>query len=105
MTMLTRRVVCGLLLPVLLVVASFEMPMASLRIAWRFMVLSFDNPVTQVLDDLVCETSPPSEAGADARHWARLAARVSTRVVSVAAPLRAGGHVRSSSVTRAPPAA
>ena len=60
--MLTRRLVCGLLLPVLLVVASFEMPMASLRIAWRFMVLSFDNPVTQALDDLVCETSPPSQA-------------------------------------------
>jgi len=105
MTTPLRRLAAALLVLVVLLLASLETPLASLRIAWRFMVLSFDSPVTQVMDDLVCESSPPSQAGADAGHWTRLAALVSAPIVPVSAPLRGGDPSRSSRSTRAPPAA
>lgn len=105
MTTPLRRLAAALLVLVVLLVASVETPLASLRIAWRFMVLSFDSPATQVMDDLVCESSPPSQAGAEAGHWTRLAALSSARIVPVAAPLRAVAPSLSSSGTRAPPVA
>ena len=105
MTTPLRRLAAALLVLVVLPLASLETPLASLRIAWRFMVLSFDSPATQVMDDLVCESSPPSQAGAEAGRWTRLAALASARIAPVSAPLSAGDPSFSSSGTRAPPAA
>jgi hypothetical protein len=104
MTTVIRPLTCGLVLLVVLA-AALETPVASVRIASRYLVLSFDSPTTQVLDDLVCESSPPSQAGAEAVHWTRLAARTSARFVVMAAPACASHDHFSSRLTRAPPTA
>jgi hypothetical protein len=72
----SRRLTCGVLLaPVIL--AALEAPEASVRIIWRFAGLSWDSPATQLFDEVICESSPPSQAGAEARQATRLAVRPS----------------------------
>jgi hypothetical protein len=98
------RLAC-LLLAVLIALAAFEAAGASTRILWRFVVLSWDNPATQLLDEMVCESSPPSQAGADAGQVTGLAVRPAGRLVADSAPACPDSHAFSSGITRSPPVA
>jgi hypothetical protein len=99
-----RRPTCGVLLA-LLMLAALEAPEASVRVLWRFAVLSWDSPATQVFDEIVCESSPPSQAGAEAQRATRLGARPSARLAPDTAAPRPGSPAPSSGITRSPPAA
>jgi hypothetical protein len=99
------RVVLGAVLAALMVLSAVEMCDASLRIFWRFAVLSFDNPVTQLQDELVCESSPTSQAGAEALRSARLAVLAWRPLATVAAPPCGRIDALLFGITRAPPAA
>jgi hypothetical protein len=94
-----------LLLTVLVALAAFEAAGASTRILWRFAVLSWDNPATQLFDEMVCASSPPSQAGADAGQVTRLAVRPASRLVADSAPACPDSHALSSGITRSPPTA
>ena len=99
-----HRLAC-LMLVVLMGLAVFQAAEASTRILWRFMVLSWDNPATQMFDELICESSPPSQAGAEAGQSTRLAVAASGQLP---ADLLAASHENpalSSGITRSPPAA
>ena len=98
-----HRLAC-LMLVVLMGLAVFQAAEASTRILWRFMVLSWDNPATQILDELICESAPPSHAGTEAGLSARLAIQNSAHVADpVLAQPRSSAL--SSGITRSPPAA
>ena len=90
---------------VLISVAAFESAEASFRILWRYAVLSWDNPATQAIDELACESSPPSRAGAEAGQSTRLAVRSSGRLDGDRAAPRPDRPALSSGITRSPPAA
>jgi hypothetical protein len=93
------------LLALLVAVGALQAAEASLRIVFRFAVLSWDNPATQLSDELICESSPPSQAGVEARQRTRLAVQASRPlVVDPVAPHRSRPAL-SSGITRAPPAA
>ena len=98
------RLAC-LLLALLLGMGAIQAAEASIRIVFRFAVLSWDNPATQLFDELVCETSAPSQAGSEAGQCARLAVRASRRFVSDSVSSRPTSPPLSSGITRAPPAA
>jgi hypothetical protein len=97
------RLAC-LLLAILLGMGAIQAAEASVRIVFRFAVLSWDNPATQLFDELVCETSAPSRAGAEAGHGTRLAVRASSRLVSDSVAPHLASPALSSGITRAPPA-
>ena len=99
-----HRLAC-LLLTLLIGVGAIQAAEASVRIVLRFTVLSWDNPATQLFDELVCETSAPSQAGSEAGQCARLAVRASRRFVSDSVASHPASPVLSSGITRAPPVA
>ena len=84
---------------------AIEAAEASSRILLRFTVLSFDSPVTQLFDELVCEASPPSQAGTEAGRATRLTVSVSTRLAVAAVAPHPESSALSSGITRSPPAA
>jgi hypothetical protein len=94
-----------LALVLLVALGAIEAAEASRRIVLRFTVLSFDNPATQLFDELICETSPPSQAGAEAGQATRLAIAGSARLGVAAAAPRPESPALSSGITRSPPAA
>ena len=98
------RLAC-LLLALLLGMGAIQAAEASIRIVFRFVVLSWDNPATQLFDELVCETSAPSQAGSEAGQGTRLAVRASSRLVSDFVAPHPASPALSFGVTRAPPAA
>jgi hypothetical protein len=89
----------------LLALVQFSGPHASLNILWRFMILSFDNPATQILDELVLEKSPFFDALGDILTVARLLARASHSAPLLAAAGFATSEVLSGRVSRSPPVA
>ena len=100
-----RSVTIGsvVLLTALLAVAQVEFASRLLGPVWRAAVLSWDNPATQVVDELACDTLPHSDPSGEARH-AVLTPRTSGRVharsqVLVPAP------ALPSRATRSPPSA
>jgi hypothetical protein len=99
-----HRLAC-LVLVVLVGVAAFQAAEASIRILWRFTVLSWDNPATQVFDELVCESSPPSQAGAEAGQSTRLAVAASGQLPTDSLAASHESPALSSGITRSPPAA
>ena len=92
-------------LALLMVVGAVSAADASLRILWRYAVLSFDSPATQHADELACESSPTSEAGAEARQSTRLACRPAGRLGPAAVELYGAAPDLGAGVTRAPPSA
>jgi hypothetical protein len=92
-------------LVMLIGLAALEAAEASNRILWRFTVLSWDNPATQVSDELVCESSPPSEAGAEAGQSTRLSVAASGRLPADSLAASHESPALSSGITRSPPAA
>ena len=99
-----HRLAC-LLLALLVGVVALQAAEASIRIVSRFTVLSWDNPATQLFDELICESSPPSQAGAEAGQVTRLAVRASGRLVADSVAPDLERLVPSSGITRSPPAA
>lgn len=98
------RLVLSVALVALMALTAVETCDASLRIFWRFAVLSFDNPATQLQDELACESSPTSQAGAEALHSARLAVLTWRPLAPAPAPLAFATLALGSGITRAPPA-
>ena len=99
-----HRLAC-LLLALLIGVGAIQAAEASVRIVLRFTVLSWDNPATQLFDELVCETSAPSQAGSEAGQSTRLAVQASSRLVGDSVAPHPASPALSSGITRAPPAA
>ena len=98
------RLAC-LLLALVVGLAALQAGEASIRIVYRFTVLSWDNPATQVFDELICESSPPSQAGAEAGQSARLAVGTSGGLAADAVASHLQSPALSSGITRSPPAA
>lgn len=78
---------------------------AALNILWRYTVLSWDNPATQIQDELACGTAPCADLAGEARESVR-AAHWS---LGLLAPGRDAGRranpALSAGITRSPPAA
>ena len=94
-----------LALVLLIGVAAFQAAEASTRILWRYMVLSWDNPATQIFDELVCESSPPSQAGTEAGQSTRLSVVASGRLPADSVAPHPETPALSSGITRSPPTA
>lgn len=90
---------------VLLALVQLESPRAALSILWRGAVLSFDNPATQALDELVSGASPVADPAAEARRSTRAAAAVSTPFAHDVVAVAARPAADLARFTRAPPAA
>ena len=97
-----HRLLC-LALVLLVGLATVEAADASIRCLFRFLVLSYDNPATQLFDELVCESSPPSQAGVEAGHGTRLAAQYSGHLVTDSVAPHPEHPALSSGITRSPP--
>ena len=69
------------------------------------MVLSLDNPATQILDELVLEKSPFSDALGDLLTVARLLARASHSALLLETPGFVTSEVLAGCICRSPPAA
>jgi hypothetical protein len=100
----SHRLAC-LVLALLVLAGALQAADASTRIICRFTVLSWDNPATQHFDELICETSPPSRAGAEAGQVARLAAGTPGRLTADSTAASVENPALSSGITRSPPAA
>ena len=97
-----HRLLC-LALVLLVGLATVEAADASIRCLFRFLVLSYDNPATQLFDELVCESWPPTPAGVGAGPRTPLAAPYSgPRVTDSVAP-HPEHPALSSGITRSPP--
>jgi hypothetical protein len=99
-----HRLAC-LLLVLLFLAGALQVADASMRILCRYTVLSWDNPATQHFDELICESSPPSQAGVEAGLSTRLAVRASRPPVADSTASRPPSPALSSGITRSPPAA
>jgi hypothetical protein len=99
----SRRLVWNLAVASLVLLATFEAPSASLRSVWRYVVLSFDSPATQMADELLGESSPTSRAGAEAAQSTRLAVQRGGSLVSLSRASRRADPALGSGITRAPP--
>jgi hypothetical protein len=80
-----------------------EAPGASMRIFWRYAVLSFDNPATQLFDEISSTSSGLTDPDAGAQNVGRLP--LASRVVSDAASPVLRSPALSSCPTRSPPTA
>ena len=89
----------------LVLLATLEAPGASLRSFWRYAVLSFDSPATQLADEALSESSPTSQAGADAVQYTRLVVRPGGRLVTGSSESLRADPALGSGITRAPPSA
>jgi hypothetical protein len=87
----------------LLALTTAEAPYASMRIFWRYAVLSFDNPATQLFDEMASASSGLTDADAGAHTVGRLP--LASRVVPGPASPVLRSPALSSCLTRSPPAA
>jgi hypothetical protein len=78
-------------------------PQASLNILWRFTVLSFDDPASQVLDELALETTSFADAQDEVLAVTRLAAMSARRTPLVRSDGFATSEVLSGRIGRSPP--
>jgi len=78
---------------------------ANLKIVWRLLVLSFDNPATQALDELACAKSPCDDTTRDVLTIARIAAAASKRAELPGSELLPQRVDPFSGITRSPPLA
>lgn len=96
-------VVCLFL--VLVAFLQISAPQASLEILWRAALLSFDNPATQLLDELAVEKTAFRDAFAELVASTRLAASCACRFLYVAPDAFALGELLWGCITRSPPVA
>jgi hypothetical protein len=92
------------LLATLLALAQAHFVLGVLGPLWRTAVVSWDNPASQVVDELACESLPHTDPSREAREHAALAPRPCGDVHArsqVAAP----GPTLRSRLSRSPPSA
>jgi hypothetical protein len=99
----TPAILAAMLAAVLLVVAIVEAPGASTRIFWRYAILSFDDPATQLFDEIASRSSSLTDPGFEAAGVARLP--LVSRLVATSEPAALPSPALSSRSTRSPPAA
>jgi hypothetical protein len=87
----------------ILALATAEAPSASMRIFWRYAVLSFDNPATQLFDEISSASSGLTDPDVGAHRVGRLP--LASRVVPGPASPVLRSPALSSCLTRSPPAA
>lgn len=80
-------------------------PQAAVSVFWRLAVLSFDNPLTQALDDLALEQSPFRAPLDEVLAETRLAGRSWRRAPAPPPASRATDPLASDRAGRAPPLA
>jgi hypothetical protein len=95
------RPVFLLALVVALVVAA---PQATVSIVWRSSLVSFDDPATQVLDELTSQKTPYADPLGEARAEARTAAASSRRLAPGEPGCARSTQSRDGVDARAPPA-
>jgi hypothetical protein len=100
----TRRVAAGFLIALLGALLLLA-PQASVSIVWRLAVLSFDNPLTQALDELALEQSPFKAPLDELLEATRLAGDAWGRALPPAPASRASAPLASDLAGRAPPLA
>lgn len=101
-----RRSTLAILLFIALVgVAHTQATFAHLGILWRAAVLSWDNPATQLIEDLASQTVPHADSAGDLRDHTLAAARRSARVLLPAVFSRPPHPALARVISRAPPAA
>jgi len=99
-----RRTALTLAAATLLLLVQIHAPLGTLNILWRYVVLSFDNPSTQILDELACEKVPCGTPVGEAGEATRLAAAVSQGLQSSVHAALPGKLALSSCIVRSPPA-
>lgn len=100
------RIAAVVLFLALLLPLQLAGPQSSLNILWRFVVLSYDNPATQALDELALEKTAFTDALEDVLVRTRLAASSpSRRLPSPAVPGFATSEALSGHAGRSPPLA
>src|SRR5262245_4767538 len=98
-----RYVAAVMLCLALLVLIQVSGPRASLNILWRFLVVSFDNPATQVLDELALEKTAFADVLKEVLVLAHLATRSSWSAPLPAADGVVPSEVLSARISRSPP--
>jgi hypothetical protein len=93
-----------LLLAGLLVLAQTQWCLALVGIVWRSVVLSWDNPATQLVEDVASQAIPHTDPGRSLRDHAIAAARASARLRPAETPPGVHKPARSRGITRSPPA-
>lgn len=89
----------------LLAIVQAESPRALVGIVWRVAVLSWDNPATQVAQDIATASVPRTDCSRDVYERARYSARSLGRAPLPELNHASEGPTLSRRVTRAPPAA
>jgi hypothetical protein len=87
----------------LLALIQISGPRASLNILWRYIIFSFDNPATQVLDELALEKTPFADGLQEVLALAHLAARSSRTASLPASEGVVPSEVLSARISRSPP--
>ena len=97
------RIVAIVVAIVLCTVTAVAAPAASLSILWRYSVLSYDNPASQVFDEILAESKAIASPDSPTLDVGRL--RVASCMVVHATTVTVTSPTLSSGITRSPPTA
>lgn len=92
------------ILVALLTLAQAQAVLGLFGTLWRTAVVSWDNPATQVVDELACQTLPHTDSAREAHAHTVLATRPSGKI-HASAPAAAAGPALPSRFSRSPPSA
>ena len=101
---------CRALVPVLLLfgllgVAHVERALARVGVLWRQSAVSWDNPATQLLEEVASQAVPHADAARQARERVVTAHRVWGRLRLAGQPAVVSTAALGACITRAPPVA
>jgi len=88
---------------ILCTVTAVAAPAASLSILWRYTVLSYDNPASQVFDEILAESKAIASPDPPTLDFGRRL--VASRMVVHATIIVVASPTLSSGITRSPPTA
>src|SRR2546425_153706 len=101
-----RRSVSGIaVLLAVVTLAQIQWPFAHLAIVWRVVILSWDDPATQVAQDLATETVPQVESGREIYERTRAAGQHATSMLLPASERRSESPATTGRIPRSPPTA
>ncbi len=103
--MITRTPWRVVVLVGLLSFVQFASSHAVLNILWRYTVLSWDNPATELQDELACSTAPCTDLAGEARESVRTAHGTARLLPPGQDDGRRASPALSAGITRSPPAA
>ncbi len=89
----------------LLSVVQLQSAHATLNILWRYTVVSWDNPATEIEDQLACETAPSLDLAAEVRERVRMARTTAGLLATNPDDGQHSSPALSSGITRSPPTA